>query len=113
MIRQIASRLFSRLLLGFVVAVVFCGPLASADEPEKDKEEEARREQGLKNMQRSAAQYTLSSADTPARAFKFHETAALRFSNPVGGSKDGAFYVWTDHGRPQAIVKLYTFNNKS
>src|SRR5205085_9928405 len=84
-----------------------------ADEPEKDKEEEAQREQELKNMQRSAAQYTFSSTDTPARAFKFHATAALRFSNPVGGSKDGALYVWTDHGRPQAIVKLYTFNNKS
>ena len=78
MIRQIASRLFSRLLLGFVVAVVFCGPLASADEPEKDKEKETQREQGLKNMRRSAAQYTLSSSDAPERAFKFDETAAMR-----------------------------------
>ena len=64
-------------------------------------------------MQRSAAQYTLSSADTPQRAFKFHETAALRFSNPVSGTNDGALYLWTDHGRPQAILKFYTSSHKA
>jgi hypothetical protein len=92
---------------------VLCRPLGAVDEPEKDKEEEARREQQLENMQRSAAQYTLSSADTPQRAFKFHETAALRFSNPVSGTNDGALYVWTDHGRPQAILKFYTSSHKA
>jgi len=113
MIRQIASRLLLGSVLGVLAAALFCGPLGAADEPEKDKEEEARRDQGLKNMQRSAAQYALSSADTPKQAFKFHETAALRSSNPVGGSKDGVLYLWTNHGRPQAVLKLYTFNNKT
>ena len=113
MTRQIASRLLSWSILGVLAAVVFCGPLGAAEEPEKDKEEAARREQQLKNMKRSAAQYTLSSADTPQRAFKFHETPALRSSNPVGGSKDGVLYLWTNHGRPQAVLKLYTFNNKT
>src|SRR5207249_6956068 len=40
-------------------------------------------------------------------------TPALRSSNPVGGSRDGALYLWTNHGRPQAVLKLYTFNNKT
>src|SRR3954452_6226990 len=74
----------------------FWGPLCSADDrerdsapekdsapeqgsaPQQDKEQEARRVEGLKNMQRSAAQYTLSSADTPQRAFRFHETPIIR-----------------------------------
>jgi hypothetical protein len=112
MIRQIASRLISGPVLAVLAAAVFCGPLVTANEPGQDNEQEAQREQGLENMQRSAAQYTLSSTDTPQRAFKFHETAALRFSNPVSGTNDGALYLWTDHGRPQAILKLYTFNNK-
>jgi len=64
-------------------------------------------------MKRSAAQYALSSADTPQRAFKFHETAALRFSNPISGTNDGALYLWTDHGRPQAILKFYTSSHKA
>jgi hypothetical protein len=113
MIRQIANRLISGTVLAVLAAVVFCGPFVAANEPEQDNEQEAQREQGLKNMQRSAAQYTVSSADTPQRAFKFHETAAMRFSNPVSGTIDGALYVWTNHGRPQALLKLFTFNNNS
>src|SRR6478609_2382481 len=108
MIHQVASRLFSWAILGGLAAVAFCGALGAADEPEKDKEEEAQREQGLKNMQRSAAQYALSSVDTPQRAFKFQETAVIRPTNPISGTKDGAIYVWTDHGRPQALLKFFT-----
>jgi hypothetical protein len=95
-----------------LAAVALCSLLGAARAQERDNEEQARREQ-LQDMRRSAAQYILSSADTPQRVFKFHEMPALRFSNPVGGSKDGALYLWTDHGRPQAILKLYTFNTKN
>src|SRR5207248_2289996 len=111
-IRQIACRTLSGSVLVALAAVVFCGPLGAADEPDQDKEE-SQWEQRLKNMQRSAAQYTFSTADTLKEAFKFHETPYLRSSNPVGESKDGAVYVWTNHGRPQAVLKLYTFNNKT
>src|SRR6202021_2279288 len=77
------------------------------------KEEEGRREQQLKNMKRSAAQYSISSADDRKRLFKFHENAAMRWNNPAGAAKDGAVYIWSDGGRPQAIMKLYTFDNES
>lgn len=97
---------FGLALLGAAAAV--------ADEPERAKEEQAaQREQQLKDMQRSAAQYTLTSADAARRTFKFHETAVIRPSNPISGTKDGALYVWTDHGRPQAILKFFTFNNQT
>jgi hypothetical protein len=112
MIRPIASSRLWASVLGLLVAFLSCLPLGAVDEPEKDKEEEARR-QGLRNMERSAAQYALSSANTPKQVFKFDETAAMRFSNPVSGTKDGALYVWTNHGRPQALLKFFTFNNKT
>lgn len=112
MIGQIASRLLPS-VLGALAAAVLCGTLGAVDEAEQERADEGQREQQLQNMKRSATQYALSSADTPKRAFKFHETAILRFSNPVSGTQDGALYLWTDHGRPQAIVKLYTFDNKT
>jgi hypothetical protein len=93
-----------------LVSVLCCSPLR-ADEPEKDKDDEAGRER-LKNLKRSAAQYTVASAKDPKRKFKFHEDAVLRFSNPTTGLKDGALYVWSDRGRPQAILKLYTFDGE-
>ena len=58
-------------------------------------------------MRRTVASVVLSSTDRK-RPFKFHETAVMRWSNPVGGVKDGAIFIWSDRGRPQVIVKLYT-----
>jgi hypothetical protein len=96
-----------------LAAAVFCGSLCAADEPAKDKEVDAQNEQGRKDMQRSAAQYTVSSVETPKEKFKFDEIAAMRFNNPISGTKDGSLYVWTNHGRPQALLKFFTFNNKT
>jgi hypothetical protein len=97
-------------LTSVLASLMLCGHLGALDDPGKD--EEARREQQLKNMKRSAAQYAVSPADDRKRLFKFHETAAMRFSNPVGGTKDGTVYLWSEHGRPQAIIKLYTYDNE-
>jgi hypothetical protein len=112
MIRQLTSRDLRLSALGGLTIVLFCGPFVAADEAEQ-RTAEARREQGLKNMRRSAAQYALTSADTPQQTFQFHETPYLRSSNPIGDSKDGVLFLWTNHGRPQAVLKLYTFNNKT
>jgi hypothetical protein len=93
--------------------VLCCGPLGTADEPGKDKEEDARRAEQLKSLKRSAAQFTVFPADDRKRPFKFHEDALQRFSNPVTGCKDGALYLWVDRGRPRAIVKVFTYNNET
>ncbi len=99
--------------LGAVVAIViFFAPLRALDEPGKDKEDEARRELQLKNMKHAAGAYKLSPADDHKQLFKFHENPILRFSNPILGTKDGTAYIWSDRGRPKAIVKIYTFNNE-
>jgi len=111
MTRQSRSLLLSgSALLALLAPLLFAGQLRAVDDQEK-KDEEARREQQLLKMKRSAAQHILTSADDRKQQFKFHESAVIRFSNPVAGSKDGAVYVWTDNGRPQAAVKLYTWDN--
>jgi hypothetical protein len=76
------------------------------------KEEEVRREQFLKNMKRSAAQFTISPAADRKHPFKWHETPVMRWTDPEVGLKDGAVFLWIDRGRPQAILKLYTRDNK-
>jgi hypothetical protein len=102
MLHRTGRRLLSGLVLGALASVLLSGRLDAANDPEKDKEDEARREQNLKNMKRSAAQHTLTSSDTDKRTFKYQESALLRSSNPVSGTKDGATFLWTDRGRPQA-----------
>jgi hypothetical protein len=106
------SRAGALLSASILAALFFCSQLQALDEKEKAKEEEAQREQQLKNMKRSAAQHLVSPAGNAKRQFKLHETAIIRFSNPLSGCKDGAMYIWLDHGRPQAILKLYTYDNE-
>jgi hypothetical protein len=43
-----------------LACVLCCVPLGAADEPGKNKEDEARREEQLKNLKRSVAQYTVA-----------------------------------------------------
>jgi hypothetical protein len=113
MIRRYGSRLLSlSALVVVLVSIMHCGHLFAKDDPVKDKDEEARRELQLKNMKRSAAQYSISLADDRKKLFKWHENAVMRWSNPLVNVKDGAVYLWTDRGRPQAIIKLYTFDNE-
>src|SRR5262245_49934560 len=100
-------------VLAALAAVAFGGWQGATDDPGKSKEEEAERERRLKDMTRTASQHTLHSADDRKRAFKLHDAALLRSSNPVSGSKDGAIFLWTDGGRPQAVVKVLTFDNKT
>lgn len=113
MTSRTANRVLAAIALGALAGAALGGRTGAADDPAKDKEEEARRERQLKDMTRSAAQHTLASADTPKRTFKFREAALLRSSNPVSGTKDGAVFLWTDGGRPRAALKIFTFDGKS
>ena len=90
-----------------LAAILLNAPPGAADDDEK-KDEDARREQQLKNMKRLAQMYMVSRSEEPKRHFKFHENAVMRFSNPVGVSKDGAIFVWSDRGQPQALLKIFT-----
>src|SRR5579872_5312310 len=112
MIHRCRSLILSAFAIAAALApTMFVGHLVAADDDGK-KEEEARREQQLKAMKSFAGQYTLSLANDRKRVFKFHESAVMRFSNPVGGSKDGAIFMWSDRGQPQALLKIFTYDNE-
>jgi hypothetical protein len=113
MTSRTTNHVLAAIVLGALAGGAFGGRPGVADEPAKDSEEDARRERQLKEMTRSAAQHTLASAETPKRTFKFREAALLRSSNPVSGTKDGAIFLWTDRGRPQVALKIFTFDNTS
>jgi hypothetical protein len=108
-----ASRFLVKSVWGALATVIVCGPIGAFDEPEKDKAEQTQADQNLKNMQRAAAQYVLSTPAPSKQPFKLRETAIMRTSNPITSTTDGALFVWTDHGRPQALLKFFTFNNKT
>jgi hypothetical protein len=90
------------------VAAAPCGNLPAVEEPGKTKDEDARQKEQTKKLQRSASQHTLCPADDPKRPFQFHADPLMRWSNPLGGAKDGAVYIWSDGHRPQAIFKIFS-----
>jgi hypothetical protein len=113
MIGRIRSFLLSATALITILApLMFVGHLLATDDDAK-KDEEKQREQQLKIMRGSAAMYTVSPAEDRKQLFKLHENAIMRFSNPVGGTKDGAIFLWSHRGRLQAIIKLYTYDNEN
>jgi hypothetical protein len=109
MISPVRCGQFSGIATGAILAsVLFCGHFLAKDDPDKD--EEARREQRLKSMKSFAGEYKIFAADDRKRQFKFHEDALIRFNNPVARMKDGAVYLWSDHGRPQAVIRFWSFD---
>src|SRR5687767_12246708 len=109
---DMTSHIGRRRMLTLVATAVAASRLAAQGEPGQSAGGNPKADPSLRAMYRSAAQYTLSSADEPGRAFALRETPALRSSNPVSGNKDGAIFLWTDRGRPQAALKLFTYDNK-
>jgi hypothetical protein len=67
----------------------------------------------LKAMKSLAASYTVTAGDNKKSRLKLLEDPIIRFSNPVGVSKDGAAFVWTEDGRPRALNKIYTTNHQT
>jgi hypothetical protein len=96
-----------------LLAAAIGGRLVAQDDLSQPAGEAAKVDLSLQAMYRSAAQYTLTSADEPGHSFALRQAPLLRFSNPVSGNKDGAVFLWIDRGRPQAALKLFTYDNKS
>jgi hypothetical protein len=48
-------------------------------------------------------------ATQPATHLKLVEEPVLRWTNPVQSDGAGEVYVWTDRGRPEALVSIYRF----
>jgi hypothetical protein len=62
----------------------------------------------LEFMKTSLAIYDVYARDNRNTKFRLMPEPVLRFTNPVGGSKDGAVFLWLDaEDRPAAAVQIY------
>jgi len=57
----------------------------------------------------AATGYEIELATEPATRLKLKEEPVLRWTNPVQSDGAGEVYVWTDRGRPEAVVSIYRF----
>jgi hypothetical protein len=60
--------------------------------------------------QETAASYELHAPSTDGRPLALREEPILRWSNPLAGRKaHGDVFLWTDEGRPAAVLSLYEY----
>ncbi len=58
----------------------------------------------------SAAAYTLRADSSSGRQLALREEPILRWTNPLGGRQaHGDVFLWTDEGRPAAVLSLYEY----
>ena len=81
---------------------------AAAGTSDADRE----RLQRLDSMKRAAAEYEVS-LETPAKdKLKLQSEPALRWTNPVRGTTDGAVFIWLANGRPELAAGIYKWSSK-
>ena len=62
----------------------------------------------LEAMKRSVASYEVHPLDDPRTTLRLQAEPIMRFTNPVGGSPDGAIFLWLDAtDRPWAAVQVF------
>lgn len=89
--------------LAFVLALLLALP--GADEPESAK---ALRERLLKLHQGDALEYTMYRDASRQAPLEFRKEPVYVWTNPVRNSQDGAVFVWTSRGRPEAIATIFS-----
>lgn len=86
------------------VAVLACSIPCLADEPDEQQDAAARQ---LEFMMNSVRELRLVPDDDPEAAWRFHPKPLLRWSNPVGGARDGIVVLWTDGDRPVVVATVF------
>jgi hypothetical protein len=60
----------------------------------------------------TAAKYELRTAGDDSRKLALREEPLLRWTNPLGGNKaHGELFLWTDRGRPAAVLSMYEYTD--
>jgi hypothetical protein len=95
------------LLRAALILVALVGGIdpVSADPPQDEK---SRAEEFAVFAKREAAAYTIS-LEGSDRPLTLQPEPVLKWSNPVVGSIYGDVFIWTDHGRPEAVASIYRF----
>ena len=79
--------------------------LGQNPQAEDSKEERAAR---LELMKASMAKYDVHSADEPRATYRPQADPVIRFTNPVGATKDGVIFLWIgEDGRPEAAIQSF------
>jgi hypothetical protein len=92
-----------------LVACVMLWTVAAnaAGEP-PDRGDDAALEGFQKYAKETAARYEFRSQSNADRKFSLIDESILRWTNPVGGMQaHGEVFLWTDRGRPAAVLSLY------
>ena len=62
----------------------------------------------LAYMKKSVLGYEIHPAADPKTSYKLQPEPLLRFTNPVGQSRDGTVFLWLDgNGRPAVVVQAF------
>ena len=62
--------------------------------------------------QATAAMYELRTGGEEPRQLKRREESLLRWTNPLSGNKShGELFLWTDRGRPAAVLSMYEWTD--
>jgi len=81
---------------------------ASAQEPADAEADAAKKFQAY--ARESAAAYEMHAELAEGRKLVFRDEPVLRWTNPLGGRKaHGDVFLWTDEGRPAAVLSLYEY----
>jgi hypothetical protein len=77
-------------------------------DPDKPEESPAR----LAYMKKSVTIYSIHPADDRSTTYRLISEPVLRYSNPVGQSRDGAIFLWTGaQDRPEVAVQVSVIAN--
>jgi hypothetical protein len=79
------------------------------DESSKDETQTAQR---LKDLKRAAGMYRIVLDTDRAKELALRDEPILRWTNPLRKTDDGAVFLWTAGGRPEAIASFYRYRNE-
>jgi hypothetical protein len=105
--RWLASATFIiRLAPALALAGLIAGPRLAADESKSTNSTET--EAFQKYARKTAGEYDFRLIAEPDRKLVLRDEPILRWTNPVGGHQaHGEVFIWTDRGRPEAVLSLY------
>ena len=106
------SRWPSRVLAAILLLTLSFRGWARGEEPAAATEDEdAKKFQTY--ARETAAAYKCVAGKETERKLTLSDQAILRWTNPLGGHKaHGDVFLWTDEGRPAAVLSLYHFTDK-
>jgi hypothetical protein len=97
-----------RIALAGLALAVGASRAAAEDPPAGPEAEAAQKFQAY--AKQSAAAYDLRAESADGRKLALREEPVLRWTNPLGGRKaHGDVFLWTDEGRPAAVLSLYEY----